>query len=227
MNLDRLLETIDRQLIDNQDRPLHATEVLILRGNWQFKTYNQIALEADYSPGYFTTVVAPELYQRLSQLIGQRVTKKNCRSLLESYVATNQATSATKTWKQDVDKSLQIKQDALPCYPSGSVPLDSPFYLERFAVEEQVEREIRKPGALIRIKAPREMGKTSLLVIFIVGFTTTKRLVLKILFCSFNKIASILLFRSVSPIFMASSRVRIESFVFLFPLKLISSIIKK
>ena len=65
MNLDRLLETIDRQLIDHQDRPLHATEILILRGNWQFKTYNQIALEADYSPGYFTTVVAPELYQRL------------------------------------------------------------------------------------------------------------------------------------------------------------------
>jgi AraC-like DNA-binding protein len=164
MNLDRLLETIDRQLIDHQDRPLHATEILILRGNWQFKTYNQIALEADYSPGYFTTVVAPELYQRLSQLIGQRVTKKNCRLLLESYIETNQVALGTGTPKQDLTRSRQINPDALPCYPSGSVPLNSPFYLERFAVEEQVEREIRKPGALIRIKAPREMGKTSLLL---------------------------------------------------------------
>ncbi|PSB09029.1 serine/threonine protein kinase [Pleurocapsa sp. CCALA 161] len=158
MNFDHLLKTIDLQLIEHQDRPLHPTEVLILRGNWQFKTYNQIALEADYSPGYFTTVVAPELYQRLSQLIGQRMTKKNCRSLLESYFTSQQTALATPTL------SLEIDQDALPCYPSGSVPLDSPFYLQRPLVEEQVEREIRKPGALIRIKAPKEMGKTSLML---------------------------------------------------------------
>ncbi len=49
-----------------------------------------------------------------------------------------------------------------PPYPNGAVPLDSPFYLERDAVEEQVFEELSKPGALVRIKAPREMGKTSL-----------------------------------------------------------------
>jgi hypothetical protein len=42
--------------------------------------------------------------------------------------------------------------------------LGSPFYLERASLKEQVEQEIRKPGALVRIKAPREMGKTSLLL---------------------------------------------------------------
>ncbi|WP_016951283.1 AAA-like domain-containing protein [Anabaena sp. PCC 7108] len=51
-----------------------------------------------------------------------------------------------------------------PCYPSGAVPLDSPFYIERTAIETQVYEEIRKAGALVRIKAPREMGKTSLLL---------------------------------------------------------------
>lgn len=54
--------------------------------------------------------------------------------------------------------------DASPCYPNGSVPLGSPFYLERSPLEEQVYQEIRKPGALVRIKAPKEMGKTSLLL---------------------------------------------------------------
>ncbi|PZV21620.1 MAG: serine/threonine protein kinase, partial [Snowella sp.] len=49
-------------------------------------------------------------------------------------------------------------------YPNGAVPLDSPFYLERKPVEAQIKQEIRKPGTLIRIKAPREMGKTSLLL---------------------------------------------------------------
>lgn len=52
----------------------------------------------------------------------------------------------------------------LPCYPSGSVPLDSPFYLERIPAQAQIYAELRKPGALVRIKAPREMGKTSLLL---------------------------------------------------------------
>jgi hypothetical protein len=56
----------------------------------------------------------------------------------------------------------QIPQS--PPYPNGSVPLGSPFYIERFPLEEQVCQEIRKPGALVRIKAPREMGKTSLLL---------------------------------------------------------------
>jgi transcriptional regulator with XRE-family HTH domain len=52
----------------------------------------------------------------------------------------------------------------LPCYPNGAVPLGSPFYLERTPIEAQIDREIQKPGGLVRIKAPREMGKTSLLM---------------------------------------------------------------
>ncbi len=54
--------------------------------------------------------------------------------------------------------------DTSPIYPNGAVPLGSPFYLKRVPFETKIDREIRKPGALIRIKAPREMGKTSLLL---------------------------------------------------------------
>ncbi len=36
--------------------------------------------------------------------------------------------------------------------------------MERYPIEEQVYAEIVKPGALVRIKAPREMGKTSFLL---------------------------------------------------------------
>lgn len=48
-------------------------------------------------------------------------------------------------------------------YPTGQVTLDSPFYVERSPIEERCYEHIKQPGALIRIKAPREMGKTSLL----------------------------------------------------------------
>ncbi|MEO1760978.1 MAG: AAA-like domain-containing protein, partial [Cyanobacteria bacterium J06629_18] len=47
-------------------------------------------------------------------------------------------------------------------YPDGSVPLDSSFYLERNEVESLCYQTLKKPAALIRIKAPKLMGKTSL-----------------------------------------------------------------
>ncbi|MBG1240513.1 AAA-like domain-containing protein [Nostoc sp. NZL] len=49
-------------------------------------------------------------------------------------------------------------------YPDGPVALDSPFYVERPPIEELVYREIIQPGCVIRIRAPREMGKSSLVL---------------------------------------------------------------
>lgn len=49
-------------------------------------------------------------------------------------------------------------------YPDGPLPLDSPFYVERPPIEELVYREIVQPGCVIRIRAPREMGKSSLVL---------------------------------------------------------------
>jgi hypothetical protein len=46
----------------------------------------------------------------------------------------------------------------------GQVPLDSPFYIPRPPIEERCYEAIIKPGALIRIKAPRQMGKSSLML---------------------------------------------------------------
>ncbi len=48
-------------------------------------------------------------------------------------------------------------------FPNGSVALDSPFYIERPSIESDCYKEILKPGSLIRIRGPRQTGKTSLL----------------------------------------------------------------
>ncbi len=47
--------------------------------------------------------------------------------------------------------------------PEGSVPLNSKLYINRPPIEEDCFETILQPNALIRIKAPRQMGKTSLL----------------------------------------------------------------
>lgn len=47
--------------------------------------------------------------------------------------------------------------------PRDRVPIYSNFYIERPPIESESYQTIMNPGALIRIKAPRQMGKTSLL----------------------------------------------------------------
>lgn len=52
---------------------------------------------------------------------------------------------------------------AEPELPGGQVDLASAFYVKRPPIEARCFEAIAKPGALIRIKAPRQMGKTSLM----------------------------------------------------------------
>ncbi len=50
-----------------------------------------------------------------------------------------------------------------PELPGGQVDVASQFYIERHPIEERCYQTILQPSALIRIKAPRQMGKTSLM----------------------------------------------------------------
>jgi diguanylate cyclase (GGDEF)-like protein len=47
-------------------------------------------------------------------------------------------------------------------FPSGTVPLNSPFYIERPPLETLAYAEIGKPGCVLRLQAPPKMGKSSL-----------------------------------------------------------------
>jgi hypothetical protein len=163
MNFELLLEIVNQKLIEFNNRPLTPTETLVLRGIWQHETYQQIAQQEGYSPGYLTNVVAPELLRRLSELVKQKITKKNCRKLLESYLDVPTAASKVRV-KQQLQEIPAHDKDSAPSYPSGSVPLGSSFYIKRSPLEEKVCAEINKAGALVRIKGTGEMGKTSMLL---------------------------------------------------------------
>ncbi|MCL1465612.1 AAA-like domain-containing protein [Argonema galeatum] len=52
---------------------------------------------------------------------------------------------------------------ASPELPEGQVEVASSFYIDRPPIETRCYETICQPGALIRIKAPRQMGKTSLM----------------------------------------------------------------
>jgi predicted AAA+ superfamily ATPase len=44
--------------------------------------------------------------------------------------------------------------------PGDPLPFNSCFYIERPPIESDAYAELLKPGSLIRIKAPRQMGKS-------------------------------------------------------------------
>jgi len=64
-------------------------------------------------------------------------------------------------------------------FPDGPLPLNSKFYIERPPIETLAYQEINNLGSLLRIKAPRQMGKSSLLLRIIdrakfLGYETVK-----------------------------------------------------
>lgn len=67
---------------------------------------------------------------------------------------------------------ITLPPDLEPDLPGGQLPLNSNFYIERvppgdalnLSIEANCYKAIAQPGALIRVKAPRRSGKTSLVV---------------------------------------------------------------
>ncbi|RAM51525.1 MAG: serine/threonine protein kinase [Hapalosiphonaceae cyanobacterium JJU2] len=62
-----------------------------------------------------------------------------------------------------MDRSQHNQQSRPPSVPGGQIPLDSVFYIDRPILESLCYEGIEQPGALINIRAPKQMGKTSLM----------------------------------------------------------------
>ena len=74
----------------------------------------------------------------------------------------SQPSEFTSFVEEHHEQTEQIKK--LWLYPDGPVPLNSPFYIERPPLERKVYREVTQSGCVIRIKAPKQMGKSSLVL---------------------------------------------------------------
>ncbi|MGL5794192.1 MAG: AAA-like domain-containing protein [Waterburya sp.] len=140
-------------IVDNAIKPerLNSVQELILTQCWSGKTYQEIAELSGYDPDYIR-VVGSRLWQLLSESLNEKITKNNFRSILRQ--------QAGKVADEDMDRgSLSALE-----LPETPIPLDSALYVKRPPIESQAYEEIDKPGALIRIKAPKHMGKTSLVM---------------------------------------------------------------
>lgn len=185
MNADKALEIIELQVLSRQLSPI---ERLIFCQSWQGKGYIEMAQGSGYNSNYFKEV-GSRLWHNLSEVMGQKVSKKNLQIVFKDYqpksinIGDNVAplqlfeqTTAEETIKNNFSESFNYepileKISYLPNqtistyikFPNGPVPLNSPLYIKRPPVEELVLKEVHKPGCVIRIKAPKKMGKSSLL----------------------------------------------------------------
>jgi hypothetical protein len=100
----------------------------------------------------------------LSQALGEKVNKTNLLNLLEQRLEKfadqdqPRTTETTAIPTADFPREHYILES-----PEGWVPLGSCFYIERLTIEQTCYQEILQPRAFIRIKAPRKLGKTSLI----------------------------------------------------------------
>ncbi|MEL6462905.1 MAG: AAA-like domain-containing protein [Cyanobacteria bacterium J06621_15] len=180
MNADEALKIVELQVLSRQLSPI---ERLIFTQSWEGKGYMEMAQGSGYNSNYFKEV-GSKLWHNLSEILGEKVSKKNLQIVFKDYQlsATNidDNIASSSLFEQTIAKdnlenhiiteiTSQLPSQANSTYstyikfPNGPVPLNSPLYIKRPPVEEQVIEEIHKPGCVIRIKAPKKMGKSSLM----------------------------------------------------------------
>ncbi len=125
---------------------LSLIKIEVFRLSWLGKGYNIIAEETGYDHDYVRKA-GSDLWKELSQALNISITKRNFRPLLEQQLITEGKLN-----------------NQTPEYPGGSLSFSSPFYLERTQEEASAYQELQHPGSIIRIKGPRKMGKSSLML---------------------------------------------------------------
>jgi hypothetical protein len=84
MSTQPLLKTIDKLLLSNNPTGFNDVQMLVLESTLAGTSYPQIAAQSTYTVEYLREV-GSKLWQIISELLGEPVSKKNLRSALERY----------------------------------------------------------------------------------------------------------------------------------------------
>ena len=143
MNHQEAKDLLQRKL---EPETLSLIKVEVFRLSWEGKGYNIIAEETGYDHDYVRKA-GSQLWKELSDALECSVTKRNFRPLLEEFLT-----------RDDSQATRRLE------YPGGAMLFSSPFYVERTREEAKAYSEIMHPGSVVRIKGPRKMGKSSLML---------------------------------------------------------------
>lgn len=167
------LRIADTAVFSIASRHLSTVEVIVLVGVLQGKKYSEIAAESGYSSEYLKNNIGPKLWKLLSESFSEKISKKNLVAVLTRRNQVLESTSKHSVELQEIDSSRLINPKIHVTQSLPKIELESPekltlsdskFYTKRPPVEENCCSKLAEPGTLIRIKAPNQMGKTSLML---------------------------------------------------------------
>lgn len=155
ISLEQAVKTADEAVFALKGRHLSDLEIKILQAAWENQTYEEMAASVNRTASYLQRTAGPNFWNLLSKALSEEVSKTNFRTALE------------RKWRVSKnivsDNRLTPQSEVKLEFPEGPVSLNSPFYVERNPAETDCYEALAQPGALICIKAPKQMGKTSLL----------------------------------------------------------------
>jgi hypothetical protein len=176
VNVEEALAIVDSLL---QPERLNTVQELVFCQCWLGQTYQDLAENFGYDPDYIR-VTGSRLWQMLSAAFGEKVTKNNIHSVVRRYIRRQQGINENSAempnlaepepGEPESEKPESEEPEPIPGkpivleLPEGQVPLNSMFYIERPPIESLCYETMQQPGSLIRIKASKRMGKTSLMI---------------------------------------------------------------
>ena len=148
-NLDEAIKLANQVVYIKADRRLTDVEILVFKGAWHRQEYDQIYAHNQYTTSYISQDVAPKLWLLLTEALGEKVKESNFKEALK------------QRWEKQMASGL-ISNQPSP-YPTNREKPDPTDLYVRLPIESICYETLLQPGALIRLKAPRLMGKTSLM----------------------------------------------------------------
>ncbi len=168
-NVDEAIKIANQVMFAKINRNLTDIEILIIKGAWEREEYDQIAAKHQYATSYISQDVAPKLWRLLTKALGEKVKKSNFKEALKrawekqstvgAFSQNHESTPTEPLHRGVKPKKLVASQPSNPAQPDNPIPQS---YIEHPGVEAIFYETLLQPGSLIRIKAPRQTGRTSL-----------------------------------------------------------------
>ena len=163
MNVEDALAFTDNLVFTKTGKHLNTLQKAVFTGAWSGEKYDRIAQNC-YCSEVHAKMTGSALWDLITQTLGEKVTKKTFRAAIERKLKSNKEAIRYDRRSGPTISEISKIADRLQELelPGGAVKIGSNFYIERPPIESFCYQRIAEPGALIRIKAPPKMGKTSL-----------------------------------------------------------------
>ncbi|MBP0019644.1 MAG: AAA family ATPase [Cyanobacteria bacterium SBLK] len=162
MEFEQALKLVNEILLAEKNRHLSDPETTILRGTWQGISYDEMAAGSQYSINYLMRDVGPNLWRSLSEILGEKVSKSNCRTVLDRYQSSGEQGSKTAIASKEEKRKISRTITQQTYQHWGEAP-DLSLFFGRVAELQTLDRWIRQEKCrLVCLWGMGGMGKTAL-----------------------------------------------------------------